>query len=101
MIIYNVTTNVDWSIHDDWLPWMKYTHIPEILATRLFHQFQVLRLLQVDEAEGLIYAVQFYSNSIESYSRYLDEFSGVFEQKRLERWGGHCLAFYTLMEVVH
>ena len=32
MIIYNVTINIDASIHDEWLAWIK-EHIPQVLAT--------------------------------------------------------------------
>ncbi|MEO8448027.1 MAG: DUF4286 family protein, partial [bacterium] len=28
MILYNVTVNVDDSVHDEWLEWMKTIHIP-------------------------------------------------------------------------
>ena len=33
MYIYNVTTNIDESVHDEWLHWMKEIHIPDVLAT--------------------------------------------------------------------
>ncbi|MEG1025142.1 MAG: DUF4286 family protein, partial [Flavobacterium sp.] len=28
MIIYNVTTNIHESVHDQWLKWMQEKHIP-------------------------------------------------------------------------
>ena len=33
MIIYNVTSNIDESIHDEWLNWMRQEHIPQVLGT--------------------------------------------------------------------
>ncbi|MGQ3086877.1 DUF4286 family protein, partial [Flavobacterium sp.] len=30
MIIYNVTINIDDSVHDKWLTWMMEKHIPEV-----------------------------------------------------------------------
>ena len=36
MIVYNVTVKIEKDIHDDWLAWMKETHIPEVLKTNLF-----------------------------------------------------------------
>ena len=36
MYIYNVTLNVDESIHDEWLQWMSDIHIPEVLRTGKF-----------------------------------------------------------------
>ena len=35
MIIYNVTMNVESDIHDEWLNWMRNTHIPKYFATGL------------------------------------------------------------------
>lgn len=33
MIVYSVTVNIDSSIHEDWLAWMKSKHIPDVMAT--------------------------------------------------------------------
>lgn len=100
MIIYNVTIMVEWSIHDEWLLWMKNTHIPDTLHTNLFYQHQLVRLLEVDEAEGPTYAIQYYTRNMENYHRYLNEFSSI-RQNGLEKWGDKSVAFCTLMEVVH
>jgi hypothetical protein len=35
MIIYNLTINIDESIHDEWLLWIKEL-IPQVLATGKF-----------------------------------------------------------------
>lgn len=53
MLIYNITTKVDHSIADAWLQWMKEEHIPEVIATGCFSQSRILRLLEVDETDGL------------------------------------------------
>ena len=36
MLVYNVTVKVNTDIHEEWLEWMKKTHIPEVLATGYF-----------------------------------------------------------------
>ena len=36
MLIYNVTINIDESVHDQWLDWMKDKHLPDMLATGKF-----------------------------------------------------------------
>ena len=33
MIIYNLTINLEDSIHDDWLEWMKKNHMPDVMRT--------------------------------------------------------------------
>ena len=101
MIIYNVTIKVDWSVHDEWLPWMKKVHIPEMLGTGMFYEYRIVRLLQIDDTEGPTYAIQYYSRSIEDLNRYVEEFSTVQRQKGLEKWGDRFIAFRSVMEVIH
>jgi hypothetical protein len=51
MIIYNVTSNVQESIHDQWMIWMQHKHIPEILATGKFVSARLVRVLIEEEME--------------------------------------------------
>ena len=39
MIIYNVTINVENDTHDTWFKWMKETHIPDVMSTGMFLDF--------------------------------------------------------------
>lgn len=52
MIIYNVTSKVDWSIAEAWLSWMLNEHLPEVLNTGYFHKHQIAKLIDIDENEG-------------------------------------------------
>ena len=36
MYIYNVTINIEDSVHDKWTAWMQKKHIPDMLATGNF-----------------------------------------------------------------
>ena len=36
MYIYNVTINIDETVHEPWLRWMRDEHIPDMLATGKF-----------------------------------------------------------------
>jgi len=101
MIIYNVTLNVDESIHDEWMLWMHSTHVPEVMATGTFQSFKMLRLLtrQSDET-GETYAIQYIAASIEDYMAYQEQFAPALQQKTVEKFGNKILAFRTLMEEV-
>ena len=44
MIIYNVTVNIEDSIHDEWLKWIK-NHIPQVLATGKFIDARLTKVL--------------------------------------------------------
>ena len=101
MLIYNVTIKVDWSIHDEWLNWLKEVQIPEVLATRLFDRFQLVRLLEIDDEDGPTYAIQYFAPSKQHYDTYLESLSPGFRQKEREKWGNRFVVFETLMEIVN
>ena len=101
MIIYNVTVKVDHSIADDWLSWLQQEHIPDIIATECFTDARILRLLEVDESDGITYAVQYHANSKALYNRYIKEYSAGMRNKVTEKWGDKLVAFRSVMQIVH
>jgi len=101
MIIYNVTVKVDHSIADDWLSWLQEEHIPGIIATECFTDARILRLLEVDEADGITYAVQYHANSKALYNRYIKEYSTDIRNKGTGKWGDKFVAFRSVMQIVH
>ncbi|HRG81757.1 MAG TPA: DUF4286 family protein [Chitinophagaceae bacterium] len=101
MIIYNVTVKVDHSIADDWLSWLQQEHIPDIIATECFTNARILRLLEVDESDGITYAVQYHANSKALYNRYIKEYSTEMRNKSTEKWGDKFVAFRSVMQIVH
>ena len=100
MIIYNVTLKVDHSIAGAWRQWMQETHIREMLATGLFHDFSLFRLLEQDESDGLTFVVQYHCGSMEDYQKYLDHHAAAMRRKGTDRFGDKVLAFRTLMETL-
>jgi hypothetical protein len=100
MVIYNVTIQPDWSIHEAWLQWMKAEHMPAVVGTGCFSSSRLLRLIDIDELDGPTYAAQYEAPSIEMYQLYIDNFSDVLRQEGITKWGGHFTAFRTVMEEV-
>ncbi|MFY8020667.1 MAG: DUF4286 family protein [Bacteroidia bacterium] len=101
MIIYNVTVNVEEGIHLEWLNWMKTIHIPEVMATGMFKDYRMLKLISKQEDElGETYAIQYYAENLDRFFQYQNEFAPALKQKTLELFGEKVLAFRTLMEEV-
>lgn len=100
MLIYNVTTKVSPTIHERWLEWMKKEHIPEIIATGLFHDYRICRLLDQDDSDGPTYAVQYFTDTLENYHTYLQEHASLLRQKSFDAFGDQFVAFRTVMQVV-
>lgn len=100
MIIYNVTLKVESDVADSWLSWMKNEHIPDVMATGLFTDSRLCRLLDQDEADGLTFAAQYFCNGIEQYNEYIDKHATAMRDKAFLRFGGKFIAFRTVMEVL-
>lgn len=101
MIIYNVTTKVTWSIHRNWLEWMKDEYIPLMLATRVFVDYRMVRLLETDDSDGPTYAVQYVAPSLDAYHQYVSDHATNTSLEETVKWGNNFVQFSTVMEVVH
>ena len=100
MILYNVTSNIDESIHEQWLHWMQKKHIPEILATGKFSSARLVRVLVEEEMGGLTYAVQYTCLSMENYERYKKEFAPALQSLHNAKFKDNFTAFRTLLEII-
>lgn len=101
MFIYNVTSKVDWSIHDAWVKWMLEEHMPEVVASGCFEKFQLVRLLETDEDEGPTYAAQYHAPSKAMYNEYLAKHAPELREKANAKWGGKFISFRSLMQIVN
>ena len=99
MIIYNVTVKIEHALHDDWLAWMKMTHIPDVMATGIFSDQRFCRVL-VEDADGVTYAVQYTCPSLAEFERYERDFAPRLRDEHARRYANRFVAFRTLLEVV-
>lgn len=101
MIVYNVTTKMEWSIHDAWVEWIQKEHIPEVLATGMFQDCRMMRLLEADDSEGPTYAIQYFANTMDDYQQYIDNHAPSLRKKTIDKWGDKFIAFRSLMQTVN
>jgi len=100
MFIYNITMQTEWQIHDAWLLWMYETYLPYAMESGCFEKYQLVKLVEVNDAEGPTYALQLYAGSKADYNRYLELYLPQIEQQTFEKWEGSLVSFATLMQVV-
>lgn len=100
MIIYNVTINIDESVHDEWLEWMKSEHIPQVLGTGKFDKATLSQVLVEDEMGGLTYAVQYRSYSRAALEAYYREDAERLRNEGQKRFADKMLAFRTELQIV-
>ncbi|MBC9796748.1 DUF4286 family protein [Sinomicrobium weinanense] len=100
MYIYNVTINIDETVHDEWLQWMHETHIPNMMATGKFSNARMLKVLVEEEMGGITYSVQYITDSKATLQKYYDEDASRIREESLERFAYKFVAFRTELEII-
>lgn len=100
MILYNVTINVSAEIEQDFISWMKETHIPEIMQTGIFYDFKFLRLLHDSDDGSINYATQYFTDTIDQMMDYERNHAPTIRTKTQARYSEKVIAFRTLLETV-
>ncbi len=99
MYIYNVTINVDDSIHDEFLTWIK-AHIPDVLATGKFISARLVQVIVEEEMDGTTYAVQYTAKTKEDLEAYYKEDADKMREEGLKKFADKMLAFRTELDVI-
>ena len=99
MIIYNVTVNVDDSIHQELLNLIKL-HIPKVLATGKFIDAKLTKVLIDEEMGGTTYSVQYKAISREALESYYANDAERLRSEGLKQFTDKMLAFRTELEVI-
>lgn len=100
MLIYNVTSNIDESIHNEWLAWMKETHIPQMLATGKFEKATLVKVLIEEEMGGVTYSVQYKTPSREALEAYYKEDAPKLRTDIIKKFADNVLTFRTELEII-
>ena len=100
MYIYNVTINIDESVHDEWYKWMREKHIPDMLSTGKFSKAKMSQLLIKEEMGGITYSVQYTTDSLETLQEYYDENAAGLQEEGLRLFKDKFVAFRTELKVI-
>ena len=99
MYIYNVTTNIDATVHDEWLNWIK-THITEVLNTGKFTSAKLTEVLVEEEMGGKTYSIQYAANTREDLESYYKFNAPKLQSEGLKRFADKMLTFKTELKIV-
>lgn len=101
MIIYSVTINVEDDVQEDWLKWMKETHIPDVMDTGLFIDHQICKLISHQkEKEGTTYNIQYSCERMADLHQYQAQHAPKLQKEHNDRYEKKVVAFRTLLEKV-
>lgn len=102
MIIYNVTVNIEDSVHDDWKKWMIEKHIPDVMETGMFKEYRFSKVLaEIEGGTGTNYSIQYLCESIEKLQEYQEKFAAGLQREHTDRYKDKFVAFRTLLELQH
>lgn len=99
MYIYNVTINIDDTVHEEWLTWME-THIIDVLNTGKFLSAKFTQVLVEEEMGGKTYSVQYTANSRKDLEDYYSEDAEGLRIEALKKFGDKMLAFRTELKLI-
>ena len=99
MIIYNMTVNIENSVHSEWRKWIN-DHISKVLETGLFLKAVFSKVL-TDDAEGATtYSVQYYAHSKSALETYKTQYAQELQSEGVKRFGDKMLSFRTTLEFI-
>ncbi len=99
MYIYNVTINIEETIHDKWLQWMKTEHVPAMLATGKFSKALMTRVIVEEEMGGITYSIQYTTDSKQTLQKYYTENAAELRAQS-KPFEGKFVAFRTELEII-
>lgn len=100
MIIYNVTINIDESVHDQWLNWMQTKHIQDMLNTGCFKSARLVKVLVDEDMGGVTYSVQYFAETKEALEDYKTNHAPNLRNEGLALFADKMLAFRTDLEII-
>ena len=99
MIIYNITYNIDESIQEQWLVWIKQ-HILKVLSIGLFSKATFTKVLVKESMGELTYSVQYLAPSKDSLESFYTVHASKFQAEESHLFGDKLLVFKTELELI-
>lgn len=100
MIIYNVTINIDESVHDQWLNWMQTKHIKEMLNTGCFKSVRLVKVLVDEDMGGVTYSAQYFAETKEALEDYKQNHAPLLRNEGMQLFADKMLVFRTDLEII-
>ena len=99
MIVFNTTYQVSFEVHDTWLQWISFRHIPAVLETSSFIDPRLFKVL-VDDDQGATYSLQFSSPNMEIVRNWQEKHKDEMEADLRETFGESVMFFSTFLEEI-
>ncbi len=95
--MYNVTFIMEASIQEEWLAWVRYTLLPQVMEGGYFVSNRLLKVLDSPN-EGVTYCLQYVAETQQHVDRYLQTADAGIQQLLGKHFGNQLVAFTTTMQ---
>ena len=99
MYIYNVTINIDNSVHAEWLVWIQ-EHIQKTLNTGHFLSAKMTQVLIEEEMGGMTYSIQYTAKTQADLTNYYAKDADKLRHEALLKFADKMLTFRTELKVI-
>lgn len=100
MLLYNVTIGIDRDSEEEWLRYMRETHIQAVLNTGLFVGHKMYKVLHDQDDNTISYSVQYFAKTIEDVRQYLETFAPALIEEHRKKFHNRHVTFMTLLDEV-
>ena len=100
MIIYNTTININDNIVDEFVIWIIHEYIPKLIATNLFIDINLFKVLVEEEMGGITFSLQHKMNDFQHYNEFNEKYSQNFDKMLYAKFSDSYVSFSTILERV-
>ena len=100
MKIYNITFNVDNSVQEEWLKWIRHTHIKTVLNTGCFSSARFTKVLSHKDPGAENFSIQFLAETEDGIENYLNNHAPKIKHEIITTFRNKVLFFETEMEYI-
>lgn len=98
--IYAVTIQIQPSKHEEWLNYMKDSHIQDVLDTGFFSEASMTKVLKEDEQEGFTYTIHYHFDDFSDFKTYEEVHAPSLQAEHQEKFNGTFLAFRSIHRII-
>lgn len=84
-----------------WTDWVRQLFIPSMTVSGDFFNPQLARVHSVEQTDGLSFALQFQTTSMENINTWLHHYGNELQKVCSGRFQGNVLFFTTTLEIIH
>lgn len=99
MVVYNVTISLDQEVSQEWLEWMRKTHVPDVMKTGHFRDCKICRV-HGEEEGGITFAIMYTAFSLEDLNTYEEQHANRLQAEHTSKFSGKFASFRTTLSVL-